>query len=306
MLHNKFKGVGVALVTPFDPSGQVDYPALQRLLDYVISHQVDYVVSLGTTGETSTLSIEERYAILDFTVAAVAGRVPIVAGFSGNNTQKLLKHIGAYHFRGIDAILSASPHYNRPNQEGIFQHFDAVAQSVPVPMLLYNVPSRTASAIKPSTTLRLMHQHEHIIGIKEASNDIAAITRLLSERREGFVVLSGDDLHTLPLLACGADGVISVVANALPREFSALVNFAALGRFDKARYWHCHLAHFIELLFVDGSPAGIKAALHIMGICHNQLRLPLTSVTPTTFDQIRLAIEAFRSQNQSKYSSFAY
>lgn len=301
---NKFKGVGVALVTPFHEDGKIDYDSLQKLIDYVIQNQVDYVVSLGTTGESSTLSIEERYNLLDFTAQTVANRVPIVAGFSSNNTQKVLKEISGYHFKQIDAILSASPHYNRPNQEGIYQHFDAIAKEAPLPILLYNVPSRTASTINFATTLKLMHNHNNIIGIKDASNDLASITCLLKEKREGFVVLSGDDLHTLPLIACGAEGVISVVANVLPREFSALVNFAMLGRYDKARHWHYQLANLIDLLFADGSPGGIKAALNLVGICKEVLRLPLTKVNEGVKATILCEIQKIRGQNTTKYSSF--
>ena len=300
---NKFKGVGVALVTPFHENGNIDYDSLQKLIDYVIQNQVDYVVSLGTTGESSTLSIEERYNLLDFTAQTVANRVPIVAGFSSNNTQKVLKEISGYHFKQIDAILSASPHYNRPNQEGIYQHFDAIAKEAPLPILLYNVPSRTASTINFATTLKLMHNHNNIIGIKDASNDLASITCLLKEKREGFVVLSGDDLHTLPLIACGAEGVISVIANVLPREFSALVNFAMLGRYDKARHWHYQLANLIDLLFVEGSPGGVKAALNLVGICKEVLRLPLTKVNETIKSEILVEIQKIRTENTTKYTS---
>lgn len=301
---NKFKGVGVALVTPFHENKSIDYDSLQKLIDYVIQNQVDYVVSLGTTGEGSTLSLEERYSILDFTAQIVANRVPIVAGFSSNDTQKVLKEISGYHFNKIDAILSASPHYNRPNQAGIYQHFDAIAKESPLPILLYNVPSRTASTIAANTTLKLMHNHNNIVGIKDASNDIASITCVLKEKREGFVVLSGDDLHTLPLIACGAEGVISVVANVLPREFSALVNFAMLGRYDKSRHWHYQLANLLDLLFADGSPGGIKAALNIIGICKEELRLPLTTINETIKAKIEVEIEKIRTQNTTKYSSF--
>ncbi|HNI44441.1 MAG TPA: 4-hydroxy-tetrahydrodipicolinate synthase [Chitinophagales bacterium] len=299
---NKFRGVGVALVTPFMANGAVDYPALQRIIDYVIKNQVDYVVSLGTTGEAAVLNHTERHEVLDFTITAVAGRVPIVAGFGGNSTRQVIAEIQQYHQNGIDAILTASPYYNRPSQEGIFQHYMAIADASQLPIILYNVPSRTASHIKSETTIRLMRSHKNIIGIKEASNDITRLTRILKSRRDDFVVLSGDDMYTLPILACGGAGVISVVANALPREFCAMVNFALSNDYRKAQFWHYQLSELIVSLFSEGNPAGIKAALQVLNLCEDHLRLPLVNISPELYTKIETEVQKFRNSS-SKYIS---
>jgi 4-hydroxy-tetrahydrodipicolinate synthase len=294
-MTNQFRGMGVALVTPFDDAGNIDFAALERLLQHVISHDSDYVVLLGTTGESATLSMKERFDILDFAVQTIAGNVPIVAGFGGNDTRQLIRNIESYHFKGIDAILSVNPSYNRPNQEGIFKHYQAVAAHSPVPILIYNVPSRTASNIKASTAIRIAQEIPNIIGIKEASGDMAQVMHLVKHKnRPDFLVLSGDDLLTLPMLALGCDGVISVIGNALPHEFGEMVHTALNGDYETARNWHYLVSDIIQLLFADGSPAGIKAALSILGICKNTLRLPLVPMQDLLHKELKTALEKLK------------
>lgn len=297
-MNSQFKGLGVALVTPFDEQGGVDYDSLAGLINYMIDNNSDYLVILGTTGEASTLSIDERYAVLDFAVSITAGRVPIVAGFGGNNTAQVISNIKGYHFRGIDAVLTVNPSYNRPNQEGIFQHFRAIAAHCPVPMVIYNVPSRTGSNIKAATTLRLCREVPQIIGIKEASGDLNQCTEIIKNKsRKDFLVLSGDDLLTLPLIALGGDGVISVVGNAFPNEFSRMVHLALESNFEQAREIHFLLKDFIDLLFIDSNPPGVKAALAAMGLCQNKLRLPLVSVSKDIGEKISNEINSIKYYN---------
>lgn len=278
-MNSKFKGIGVAVVTPFDKQGVVDYDSLAGLINHNIENNIDYIVMLGTTGEASTLSLQERYSILDFAVAVTAGRVPIMAGFSGNNTLQVLQDIDGYHFTGIAGILSSNPSYSRPNQEGIFQHFRAIAEHCPVEMVIYNVPSRTGSNIKAATTLRICQEIPKVVGIKEASGDLNQCAEIIKNKsRKDFLVLSGDDLLALPLIALGGDGVISVVGNAFPYEFGQMIHLALENDFERARQLHYLLKSFIELLFVDSNPPGIKAALHALNLCQNTLRLPLVPV----------------------------
>lgn len=284
--------MGVAMVTPFDEQGNIDFASLEQLIQYVIRHDTDYLVMLGTTGETSTLSLSERYEVLDFAVRIAAGNVPIVAGFGGNNTQQIIRDLNGYHFNGIDSVLSVNPSYSRPNQEGIFSHFQAIAAHCPVPMLIYNVPSRTGSNIKASTTIRIAQEIPNIVGIKEASGDMSQVMQIVKHKnRPDFLVLSGDDLLTLPMLALGCDGVISVIGNALPRQFGTMVHASLNGDFDTARQWHYAVSDIIHLLFADGNPAGIKAALHILGLCQNKLRLPLIPVQDLLYKNLKIAIE---------------
>lgn len=290
--NHLFKGVGVALVTPFTIDKKVDYTALSKLINHTIDGQVDFLVSLGTTGEAVTLTTEEKHHILDFTVQTVAGRIPIVAGFGGNNTQQLINDIKNYHFEGIAAILSASPAYNKPTQEGIYQHYRAVAQSSPVPIILYNVPGRTSSNMTASTTLRLAHEFDNIIAVKEASgNFLQCMDIVQGNQREDFLVLSGDDAYTLPMVGFGMDGVISVVANAFPKEFSAMVHHALAGNFAAAQPLHYRVLQCIHLLFKEGNPAGVKATLQLLGICEGHLRLPLTPISERLFTILAREVE---------------
>jgi len=269
------------MVTPFNETGGVDHPALERLVEHLITGGVDYLVVHGTTGESVTLSKDEKRATLDLILAVNKGRVPVVVGIGGNNTAAVVDTLGSFDLEGVDAILSVSPAYNKPTQEGIFQHYIKVADAAPKPVILYNVPGRTASNITAETTLRLA-QHPNIIAVKEASGDLDQIGKIVDGAPEGFMVISGDDALTLPILALGGSGVISVVGNAFPSEFSKLVNAAMNGEMETARKQHYALASIIENLFVEGNPGGIKEVLKHLGICGNSVRLPLVPVGEKT------------------------
>ncbi len=282
------RGTGVALVTPFK-NGSVDYQGLERLIEHNISGGVEFLVSMGTTGESVTLSKKEKTEVLDFTIKTASRRVGIVAGFGGNNTVEVMELMKAYHFEGVDAILSVSPAYNKPTQEGIFRHFMALAEVTPRPIILYNVPGRTSSNMTAETTLRLAKASDKFIAVKEASGNLAQCMQIINERPEGFLVLSGDDNITLPLIALGGDGVISVVGNAYPREFSDMTRACLGGDFAKARTLHYKLMNLVDLLFVEGNPGGIKANLEILGICSSELRMPLAPVSDKTYEALKEA-----------------
>jgi len=288
----KFRGTGVALVTPFKENGQVDFEGLKKVIDHTIRGKVEYLVSLGTTGESATLTKDEKIKVLDFTIETVKGRVPLVAGFGGNNTNEVIESIKHFHFKGIDAILSVSPYYNKPAQEGIYRHFRAIAEASPVPVILYNVPSRTASNIQAQTTLRIAHDAKNIIGIKEASGDFQQIMTILRDKPDDFFVVSGDDAITFPLVFLGCDGVISVVANAFPKEFSEMVRAALNYDVIRARNLHYKLLEIISLLFREGSPGGVKCALELLGICGSDVRLPLAPVSENLKKEVQSAILA--------------
>ncbi len=285
-VFNKFIGTGVAVVTPFKKSGAIDFDAFKNILNHVISGHVEFIVVLGTTGEASTLSKHEKKALIEFSVETINKRVALVVGIGGNSTSEVVLNIHGTPFKGIDAVLSVCPYYNKPQQEGIFQHFKTIAESSPVPVILYTVPGRTSSNISASTTLKLAKEVPNIIGIKEASGNLDQIYQVLKNKPENFLVLSGDDGLTLPLIAAGANGVISVVANAFPKEFSEMVRRGIKGDFVEARKIHYLLLDFINSLFLDGSPSGIKAALEIMGLCQNLVRLPLVPVNKEVHSQI--------------------
>jgi len=290
-LRDRLRGTGVAIVTPFTKSNAIDFLAFEKILNHVITNGVEYIVLLGTTGESSTLSKLEKKTLIEFAVERIDHRVPLVLGMGGNNTSELVLSIQGTPFKDIDAILSVCPYYNKPTQEGIYQHFKVVAETSPVPVILYTVPSRTSSNISASTTLRLANDFSTIIGIKEASGNLDQIFQLLKYRPEGFLVISGDDAITLPLLAAGADGVISVVANALPGKFSDMVRLGLNGDFTFARKIHFELIDFISTLFLDGSPGGIKAALSMMDLCEEILRLPLVPVNKDVHKLIKRQLD---------------
>jgi 4-hydroxy-tetrahydrodipicolinate synthase len=292
MIRSKLRGTGVALVTPFTKSGDVDYPGLENLVNHCINGGVEYLVSLGTTGESVTLSAEEKLDVLNFTIEKAAKRVPIVAGFGGNNTNYIIRHeIEKFDFKGVDAILSVSPAYNKPTQEGIYQHYKAIASASPVPVLLYNVPGRTSSNMKAETTLRLAREVKNVIGIKEASGDFNQCMQIVKSRPENFLVISGDDNITLGLMAYGLDGVISVVGQAFPNTFSDMVRHCLQGDFVNARMLHYDLNDITDMLFAEGNPAGIKAALEILGICQKHVRLPLVDISAELYQKLNSAIE---------------
>lgn len=292
MIDTKFRGVGVALITPFKEDNSVDFEALGRILDYQLQNDVDYIVTLATSGETPTLSANEKKEIEEFVKSKVNGRVPIVIGLGGNNTQALVSELKSRRFDGIDAILSIVPYYNKPSQEGMFQHFSAIAEASPVPVILYNVPGRTGVNMTAETTIRLAKKYSNIIGIKEASGNIEQINKIIKGKPESFNVISGDDGITYPLLTMGAVGVISVIANAFPKEFSKMVRLGLQGDYDSARTIHQKFTELFDLLFVDGNPAGVKCMLSLMGYIDNKLRLPLVPTRITTYEKIRDVLDS--------------
>jgi 4-hydroxy-tetrahydrodipicolinate synthase len=283
---NKFYGTGVAIITPFQTDGQVDYEALGKLINYLIDGGVEYIVSLGTTGESATLSSDERKRVWEFTSKSVNGRIGLIAGLGGNNTHELVEQVKQFDITGYDAILSASPHYNKPTQEGIYQHYKAVAEVSPLPIILYNVPSRTGSNISAETTVRLAHDFKNIIGTKEASGNFDQLNQIARDKPEEFLLISGDDPISLPMIALGGVGVISVVGNALPRLVSDMIRTCLAGDFKSAQKGHSDLIDFTRLMFVEGSPAGVKTALKQLGVCGDTVRLPLVQVSSGIADKI--------------------
>ena len=280
--HAKFRGTGVAIVTPFTATYAIDFVAHEKMINHLIQGGVDYIVLLGTTGESPTVSLQEKKALVEFTIEKINNRSPLVVGIGGNNTSEVVLAIQHLLLKGVDGILSVSPYYNKPQQEGIYRHFKAVAESSPVPVILYTVPGRTGSNIAPSTTIRLATDFLNIIGIKEASGNMNQIYQVLMQRPENFLVISGDDGLTLPMLASGADGVISVVANGYPKEYAAMVKYGLDGDFEQARKIHFQLIDLINALFADGSPGGIKTVLELKQLCQNIVRLPLVPVNNET------------------------
>lgn len=290
---NKFYGTGVAMVTPFKADGSVDFPGLKNLIDHIIDGGVEYLVSLGTTGETATLTKEEKQDIWDFTIETVAGRVPLVAGIGGNNTAEIEETLRNFNPEGFDAILSVSPYYNKPSQEGIYQHYKAIAEASPLPIILYNVPGRTGSMVSAETIIRLANDFKNIIAVKEASANFDQFNKIAKEKPEDFMLISGDDPITLPMIALGAVGVISVVGNALPKAFSTMVRMCLAGNFVEAQPLHYSLLEFTNLCFVEGNPAGVKSALKQLKVCDDYLRLPLVPVSNSTKDKISKELSLF-------------
>ena len=286
MAHNKFKGLGVALITPFTKTGEVDYTALRRLLDYQISNGVDFLCILATTGETPCLTADEKQKIKDIVVETVAGRIPILMGCGGNNTSAVVHALKTDDFTGVDGVLSVCPYYNKPSQEGLYQHFRTIAEATSLPVVLYNVPGRVGVNMTAHTTLRLARDCENIVAIKEASGNFTQIDDIIKNKPENFDVISGDDGITFPLITLGAVGVISVIGNALPKEFSRMVRLALQGDYTPALHIHHKFTELFKLLFVDGNPAGVKAMLNAMGFIENELRLPLVPARITTMGEI--------------------
>ncbi len=286
-MDERFRGLGVAMVTPFRSNGQIDYAGLEKLIDHQIKNGVDYVVTMGTTGESVTLTTAEKHELLAQTIGFV--RTGDVAA-GGSNTAEVIESLNSFEMDGVDAILSVSPYYNKPTQEGIYQHYKAIAQASLRPIILYNVPGRTGSNMTAETTLRLAKDFKNIIAIKEASGNLDQMARILKHRRKDFMLISGDDALTLPILALGGDGVISVVGNALTKEFSALVHAGLKGDMVAARKEHMRLIEVIDLLFVEGNPGGIKHVLKVLGICGDAMRLPLVNITEGTANRLYTAL----------------
>ena len=273
------RGTGVALVTPFKQNMEIDFPALERVINYVIDNGAEYVVTLGTTGETPTLSKEEKIELILFTYQVVADRVPVVVGIGGNNTLSLIKDLETFPLHKAAAVLSASPYYNKPSQEGIYQHYKALAEVSPKPIILYNVPGRTGRNMSAQTTLRLAHDFKNIIGIKEASGDLTQAMQILKDKPADFLVLSGDDNLALPQMACGMDGIISVIANCMPKQFAEMVRLSLQNNFAAAKPLNDQMLEAYDLLFAENNPAGVKAFLAELGLIENNLRLPVVPLS---------------------------
>ncbi len=286
MKQNIFKGLGIALVTPFASDGSVDYDVLKNLLDYQLKNGADFFCILATTGETPTLTKDEKQKIKELVVEKVGDKVPILIGCGGNNTADVVNELQTADFYGIDGILSVCPYYNKPSQEGLYQHFKAIAGATNMPVVLYNVPGRTGVNLKAETTVRLARDCENIVAIKEASGSLEQVDEIIKNKPDGFDVISGDDALTFPMIACGAAGVISVIGNALPKEFSRMIRLEMKGEIESARKIHHKFTDLFNLLFVDGNPAGVKAMLHEMGMIENVLRLPLVPTRLTTMQKI--------------------
>ena len=286
MAHNIFKGLGVALITPFLEDGSVDYKSLIRLVEYQLNNGADFFCILATTGETPTLTAEEKQKIKDLIVDLVGGRVPILMGCGGNNTAAIVHELQTGDFRGVDGILSVCPYYNKPSQEGLYQHFKTIAAATQLPVVLYNVPGRTGVNMTAATTVRLAHDCPNIVAIKEASGNLEQVDEIIKNKPQSFDVISGDDSLTFPMVSCGAVGVISVIGNALPREFSKMIRLQMKGEYDGARKIHHRFTDLFSLLFVDGNPAGVKCMLSEMGYIENRLRLPLVPTRISTLQRM--------------------
>lgn len=286
MVRNIFKGLGIALVTPFNEDGSVDYQSLKRLVEYQLNNGADFLCILVTTSETPTLSKEEKAEIKKFIVEFVNGRVPIMMGCGGYNTAAIVEELKTGDFTGIDGILSICPYYNKPSQEGLYQHFKAISAATKLPIILYNVPGRTGVNMSAATTVRLAKDCNNIVAIKEASGNLEQINEIIKNKPSTFDVISGDDALTFPMISCGAVGVISVIGNALPKEFSKMIRLQFKGEYESARKIHHKFIDLFSLLFVDGNPAGVKAMLHEMGMIKNILRLPLVPTRISTLQKM--------------------
>ena len=282
MAHNIFKGLGIALITPFTLDGKVDYKSLKRLLEYQLANGADFLCILATTGEAPCLTAQEKDELTAFIKDIVRGRIPILKYCGGNNTAAVVEEIKTTNWTGIDGILSICPYYNKPSQEGLYQHFKAIAEVSPLPIVLYNVPGRTGINMKAETTVKLAKDFSNIIAVKEASGSLEQVDEIIKNKPDHFDVISGDDALTFSMIASGAAGVISVIGNALPREFSRMIRLEFKGEYEPARKIHHMFTELYSLLFVDGNPAGCKALLNDMGMIENVLRLPLVPTTITT------------------------
>jgi 4-hydroxy-tetrahydrodipicolinate synthase len=286
-LLNHLRGTGVALVTPFDAKGAIDFNALEKVINYVISNGCEYVVTLGTTGETPVLSKEEKKELIDFTYSVTASKVPVVVGVGGNDTKALVEDLQYLPLEKATAILSASPYYSKPSQQGIIEHYKVLAKASPKPIILYNVPGRTGRSMTAETTIRLAHETENIAGIKEASGDMSLCMQILKNKPKDFLVVSGDDALALPQIACGMEGVISVAANALPKQFSEMVRLCLKQNFPAAKELNDKMIEAYDLMFCENNPSGVKAFLAEMGLIQNFVRLPLVPLSTQVHDQIK-------------------
>jgi 4-hydroxy-tetrahydrodipicolinate synthase len=303
MAPMKFTGTGVAIVTPFRNDGSIDFQSLGRILEHIINGKVDYVVVLGTTGESVTLSKDEKQAVVSYVIDSVNGRIPIVVGIGGNNTQEVLDALNHNELSGVDAILSVAPYYNKPSQQGLYLHFKSIAAVSRLPVILYNVPGRTGSNISADTTLKLAHELKNVIAIKEASGNFDQIMQIIKKKPKNFQVISGDDALTLPMMALGASGVISVVANAYPGECAFMVKEALMGNFTRALDMHYKLLDMVHALFEEGSPSGIKAVLEIIKLSQNNVRLPLAPVSTAMYRKLEGLVNELSNLMESRLLS---
>jgi len=292
---SKLKGTGVALITPFHKYGTIDFTSLGDLIEYVIKGGVNYLVALGTTSEAATLTEDEKLAVVEFIVDKAEGRLPVIVGVGGNNTIALESQLKKFPYQNVDGILSVTPYYNKPNQKGLYYHFKTLASATDLPIILYNVPSRTSVNMEAETTLKLAQEFSNIVAIKEASGDMFQITKILKDKPKDFLVISGDDVLTYNMIGGGASGVISVTANAYPAEYSHMVNSALKNNWKSAKEYNFSLLEFMEAIFEDGNPAGIKSALSTMGIIKHHLRLPLVKVNVQTANRIKQFVDDFKS-----------
>ena len=294
MARNIFRGLGIALVTPLTSDGQDDYKSIKRLVEYQIDNGADFLCILATTGETPCLTQDEKDKITQLVKDVNHGRLPILKGCGGNNTAAVVEELRTADWSGIDGILSVCPYYNKPSQEGLYQHFKAIAEASPLPVVLYNVPGRTGINLKPETTVRLANDCENIVAVKEASGSLEQVDEIIKNKPQRFDVLSGDDALTFSMVASGAAGVISVIGNALPKEFSRMIRLEFQGEYEPARKIHHMFTELYSLLFVDGNPAGVKALLHEMGFIENQLRLPLVPTKVSTLQKMAEILKSLR------------
>lgn len=292
--ENIFKGLGIALVTPFQTNGDIDYPALERLIEYQLQQGANFMCVLGTTGETPCLTREEKRKVKECCVSAVKGKVPILMGCGGNNTYAVVEELKGTEWNGIDGVLSVCPYYNKPSQEGLYQHFKMISEASPLPVVLYNVPGRTGINLKAETTVRLANDCANVVAIKEASGSLEQMDEIIKLKPDGFDVLSGDDALTFSMIASGAAGAVSVIGNALPRAFSQMIHYEFEGNYEPARSIHHRFCELYSLLFVDGNPAGVKALLSEMGFIENVLRLPLVPTRITTKQKMAALLNEIR------------
>jgi 4-hydroxy-tetrahydrodipicolinate synthase len=286
-LREKFRGTGIAIVTPFHANGTIDWDSYKNLIEFWIKGKVEYLVVLGTTGESATVHGEEKQQVFSFVSETVAGRLPLVAGIGGNDTQEVIDGFKKFTLKGYDAILCVGPYYNKPNQEGLFRHYKALNDAAPLPIMMYNVPSRTGQNITADTQLRIARECKNIFATKEASGNFEQINQIIKYKPDDFMVISGDDPITLPMIAAGAEGLVSVVANAYPEEYSEMVRLCLAGKFTEAQQLHYKYTDIIASMFAEGSPSGVKAYLSEMGLCQNTFRLPVWKVSERHHARIR-------------------
>ena len=295
-MHSQFEGTGVALITPFNDDLSIDLKSYGDIIEHVISENIDFLVPLGSTGETATLNEEEARKILDFAIEVNAGRKPILAGnFGASNTREIVRKLNDYNFKGVDGILSSSPAYVKPNQAGIYSHYMEMAKASAVPIMLYNVPGRTRSNMEWDTVIKLANDSDNFIGIKEASGDLIQATRIIKNRPDGFIVTSGDDEVALPMIAAGGEGVISVIANAYPGYFSEMTRYIRAGQLAKARENNFEIYDLHKWLYIEGNPVGIKSAMKILGFCKNHVRLPLHKMSSENYDALKACIKEIKA-----------